>query len=47
MKAEVVNQAGAPLAVEERLKPKAGHGEVVIQVKACVCHSDMIAGADR
>jgi alcohol dehydrogenase len=44
MKAVVVKEAKAPLVVEERPKPKAKAGEVVIQVKACgVCHSDIFA----
>ena len=42
MKAMVVKAAQAPITLEERPKPKAGPGQVVIKVKACgVCHSDM------
>jgi len=42
MKAMVVKAAKAPITLEERPKPKAGPGQVVIKVKACgVCHSDV------
>jgi len=43
MKAMVVKTPKGPFTLEERPKPKAGAGQVVIKVNACgVCHSDML-----
>jgi alcohol dehydrogenase, propanol-preferring len=42
MKAAVLHQAGAPLAVEDVPDPQPGPGEILIRVKACgVCHTDL------
>jgi succinate semialdehyde reductase (NADPH) len=42
MRAVVVRQVGAPLAVEELRDPVPNRGEVLIEVAACgVCHSDL------
>ncbi len=42
MKAALLREFKKPLTIENVDRPKAGHGEVLIQVEACgVCHSDL------
>ncbi len=42
MKAAVLHSAGSPLVVEDRDEPRAGAGEILLQVKGCgVCHTDL------
>jgi len=44
MKAAVVREFGAPLAIEERPVPIPGPGELLVEVMACgVCHTDLHA----
>ncbi len=44
MKAVIYNGAGKPLSLEQRDKPVAGPGELVLRVKACgICGSDLHA----
>jgi propanol-preferring alcohol dehydrogenase len=44
MKAAVLREIGAPLAIEQLPVPEPGPGEVLIKVAACgVCHSDLHA----
>jgi acryloyl-coenzyme A reductase len=45
MKAVVLNEFGGPevLQIEDRPRPRAGTGEVLVQIKCCgVCHLDLI-----
>ena len=42
MRAAVLREARAPLALEQREPPSPGPGEVLVRVRACgVCHSDL------
>lgn len=44
MKAAVVHEFGKPLRIEDVSVPSPGHGEVLVEVKACgVCHTDLHA----
>ncbi|WP_274630344.1 alcohol dehydrogenase AdhP [Arvimicrobium flavum] len=46
MKAAVVHEFGKPLRIEEVPVPSPGHGEILVEVKACgVCHTDLHAAA--
>lgn len=42
MRAAVIDEAGAPIRIEERERPEPGRGQVLLRVRACgVCHSDV------
>lgn len=42
MRAAVVDEAGAPIRIEERDRPEPGPGQLLLRVRACgVCHSDV------
>jgi propanol-preferring alcohol dehydrogenase len=42
MKAAILRQSGAPLAIENIADPRPGRGEILIRVRACgVCHTDL------
>ena len=44
MRAAVVHEFGQPLTIDERPRPVAGHGEIVVRVEASgLCHTDIHA----
>lgn len=42
MRAAVVQEAGAPIRIEQRERPSPGRGQLLLRIRACgVCHSDV------